>query len=277
MLNRVLCIVQCWNISIVTSIKLFQSTSCNLLKNKIAHSLLSNGFFTELNRTLQEQNVNNYLKPSHLLSWFHATQEYATQYTLNPRLIENTLLAQFCKFLRVWKGILGSGIWPEIYCKTRENAKFFERDTRFDRYSRGGIRQSLGAGWFIRKKAVFGRDDRRSKCGIVVIRTPPLPDPGSHLTARSYITFAHHGHKTPHSILEDILSSLFWSHRCNAPRDCSLDDNAQYIEDRTNLGDNWYSHLPHYTRNDLGSHFVLYNARYSFFHTSYGSRSYYHP
>lgn len=178
MLNRVLCIVQCWNISIVTSIKLFQLTSCNLLKNKIAHSLLSNGFFTELNRTLLEQNVNNYLKPSHLLSWFHATQEYATQYTLNPRLIENTLLAQFCKFLRVWKGILGSGIWPEIYCGTRENAKFFERDTRFDRYSRGGIRQSLDAGWFIRKKAVFGRDDRRSKCGIVVIRTPPLPDPG---------------------------------------------------------------------------------------------------
>lgn len=125
MLNRVLCIVQCWNISIVTSIKLFQSTSCNLLKNKIAHSLLSNGFFTELNRTLLEQNVNNYLKPSHLLSWFHATHEYATQYTLNPRLIENTLLAQFCKFLRVWKGILGSGIWTEIYCRTRENAKFF--------------------------------------------------------------------------------------------------------------------------------------------------------
>ena len=185
MLNRVLCIVQCWTISIVTSIKLFQSTSCNLLKNKIAHSLLSNGFFTELNRTLLEQNVNNYLKPSHLLSWFHATQEYATQYTLNPRLIENTLLAQFCKFLRVWKGTLGSGIWPEIYCKTRENPKFFERDTRFDRYSRGGIRQSLGTGCGVREEnGVRDWSDITSRCRIVVKKerecafgNTPVPDP----------------------------------------------------------------------------------------------------
>ena len=127
MLNRVLCIVQCWNISIVTSIKLFQSTSCNLLKNKIAHSLLSNGFFTELNRTLLEQNVNNYLKPSHLLSWFHATQEYATQYTLNPRLIETHYSHSSVSFWGSGRVFSDPGFDPKYIAKLGKTRNFLNR------------------------------------------------------------------------------------------------------------------------------------------------------
>ena len=60
------------------------------------------------------------------------------------------------------------------------------RDTRFDRYSTGGIRRNLGTGWGIGKRSgIRGRDFRGSGCVIVVkkvreygIRDPlPLSDP----------------------------------------------------------------------------------------------------
>ena len=71
---------------------------------------------------------------------------------------------------RVWKGIfLRDSKFGRNTVRDSGKRKNSWRDTRFDRYSRGGIRRNLGTGWGIGKESgIRGRDFRSSGCGIVV-------------------------------------------------------------------------------------------------------------